>query len=89
MMENEKVRYTEPDMVAKMDQKIAKSFTYQEPDDDERDMYIDLLAEFKGLASAIDAVIMPSREKSLAITKLQEASFWVRAAIEGDRERDG
>ena len=36
---------------------------------------------FINLARAIQATGLPSREQSLALTKLEEASFWATAAI--------
>lgn len=34
-----------------------------------------------GAADEIDTLVPPSREKSLALTKLEEAAFWANAAI--------
>lgn len=64
---------------------IEHRFTYHAPPDDETRERHELVRDlFKHCAHSINAVVQPgeaSREKSLAITKLEEAMFWANAAI--------
>ncbi len=65
-----------------MDQDDLKSrFTYHPPKDDQADRYQNIRAGGHWLASVIDTLCPDSREKSLAITKLQEAVMWANASI--------
>lgn len=41
-----------------------------------------LRRDFKFTASVLDEELPDSREKSLAVTKLEEAAFWANAAIQ-------
>jgi hypothetical protein len=60
---------------------LENRFTYHAPKPGQPEVYAALRAEAKALAETIDEYAPESREKSLAITKLEEAVFWANAAI--------
>lgn len=64
-----------------MNEQIEKAFTYHPPKGDQSSRYHQIRAEAKALALTIDRESPNSREKSLALTKLEEAVMWANAAI--------
>jgi len=60
---------------------IERNFTYHPPKPGQPDLYDQLRAETKNLAHLFNGLVPDSREKSLAMTKLEEAVFWANAAI--------
>ena len=60
---------------------IRNNFTYHAPKKGQPEIYEALRADGKHLAMAINAVCPDSREKSLALTNLEQAIFWANAAI--------
>lgn len=60
---------------------ISRIFTYHAPKADQPSRYEALRSEAKTLAWLIDCNCPESREKSLAITKLQECVMFANAAI--------
>lgn len=65
-----------------MDQKqIENNFKYHAPGGTQKDRYERLRAEAKSLAEKINELCPDSREKSLAITNLEQALMWANAAI--------
>lgn len=62
-------------------EQIEKAFTYHPPKDGQPERYTALRNQAKALAMAIDAECPNSREKSLALTKLEETVMWANAAI--------
>ena len=60
---------------------LTKRFTYHPPKPGQPELYQELRAIAFGLATAIDASQPDSREKSLAITHLEEAMMWANAGI--------
>ena len=54
---------------------------YHEPKDDQSARYIAIREKSKELAYLIDELVPDSREKSLAMTKLEECSMWANAGI--------
>lgn len=60
---------------------IAKIFTYHAPKGDQAARYETLRGQAKNLAIIIHMNCPESREKSLAITKLQECVMFANAAI--------
>lgn len=64
-----------------MDPKIENAFTYHAPQPGQPEKYQAIREKAKELAYLITELVPPSREQSLAITKLEEASMWANAGI--------
>ena len=64
-----------------MDAKIENAFTYHAPKDGQPEKYQVIREKAKELAYLIQELVPPSREQSLAITKLEECSMWANAGI--------
>ena len=64
-----------------MNPTIEKAFTYHTPNDGQPAKYAMIRAQAKVLAYMIDAHVPNSREKSLAMTKLEECVMWANAGI--------
>lgn len=62
-------------------QQIENIFTYHAPFGDQAERYVRLRNEAKALAFTIQDLCPESREKSLALTHLQQAIMWGNAAI--------
>ena len=62
-------------------QHLAKSFTYHPPRDDQIPRYLEIRGLGKALAETIMESCPPCRERSLALTKCEEAIMWANAAI--------
>lgn len=60
---------------------IDNNFTYHAPKGDQADRYGMIRGNAKLLAFLITDKCPASRERILAITKLEEAVFWANAAI--------
>ena len=60
---------------------IENNFMYHAPSGDHPERYIRLRETAKELAYLISELSKPSRERSLALTKLEEAVFWANAGI--------
>ncbi len=56
-------------------------YTYHAPTDDQVVRYKAIREKAKSLAELLDHFCPPSRERSLAQTKLQEAVMWANASI--------
>lgn len=63
------------------DQEIDNIFTYHAPFGTQQTRYIKLREDAKELAHAINSMCPASREKSLAITSLQQTIMWANASI--------
>lgn len=64
------------------DEDVENRFTYHPPKDTvQRDKYQLLREKCKMLAKEILRQTPPSREQSVAITKLEEVMFWANAAV--------
>lgn len=63
------------------EQRIENVFTYHAPKEGQPEKYELLRAKAKELAYLIDELCPSSREKSLAMTKLEESSMWANASI--------
>lgn len=64
-----------------MNQQIENNFSYHAPQPGHPEIYQEIREKAKDLAYLIDELAPNSREKSLAMTKLEEAVFWDNAAI--------
>lgn len=62
-------------------QRLANDFTFHTVKGDQAVRYESLRATLRGLAAQVLTSCPPSRERSLAITKLEEAGFWANASI--------
>ena len=60
---------------------IERRFTYHRPEGQKVDSHNDIRRSFKEWALALAESLPAGREKSLAFTALEEASFWAHAAI--------
>ena len=60
---------------------IENNFTYHAPKDDQTARYISVRENGKEFARLINKLCPPSRERSLAMTKLEECVMWANASI--------
>jgi len=60
---------------------IEKRFTYHAPKGDQPIKYEAMRTAFKDLAYLVEHYCPDSRERSLALTKVEEAVMWANAAI--------
>ena len=60
---------------------IVNRFTYHTPSSDGVDKHAALTNGFVMLAGQVVAICPPGRERSLVLTKLEEAKFWASAAV--------
>lgn len=60
---------------------LNKRFTYHKPKNEQPERYKFIREQARELACNFDQECPDSREKSLAMTKLEEAVFWANAAI--------
>jgi hypothetical protein len=71
-----------PSYITRVDHaEIHKRFTYHPPKPDQLPRYHTLRNHAASLAEHISNDCPPSRERSLALTKLEEAIMWANAAI--------
>jgi hypothetical protein len=64
-----------------LNEQIENNFRYHAPKEGQPARYMSIRDLAKVLAHHIDATCPDSREKSLALTKLEEAVMWANAAI--------
>lgn len=64
-----------------MNNQIENNFMYHAPKEGQQEKYEDIRSCAKEFAYLIDAICPASREKSLAMTKLEEAVMWANASI--------
>lgn len=60
---------------------LENRFTYHPPKGDQPERYVRIREKAKELAELIVSETVGSREQSLALTKLEEATFWANAGI--------
>ena len=65
---------------------LMKRFTYHPPTGDQPRRYHAVRELAKEMALEIDSLCPDSREKALAITKLEEVVFWANASIARNEE---
>ena len=65
----------------KTQEELNNIFTYHSPKNDQPERYQKIRAKAKEFAQLIDSLCPDSREKSVAFTQLETASFWANAAI--------
>lgn len=64
-----------------MDETIENNYTYHAPDEIQIEKYQLIRTKAKELAYIIDETCPVSREKSLAMTKMEECAMWANASI--------
>lgn len=69
-----------------MNQQIENNFSYHSPKQGQQEMYTALREKGKEFAYLIEELAPNSREKSLAITKLEESIMWANASIARNRK---
>ena len=62
-------------------EQIENTFTYHRPSGNQPQRYEEIRSEAKLLACLIQRVCPESREKSLALTNLQQTVMWANASI--------
>ena len=60
---------------------IESRFTYHKPKEDNAYKFVVIREDAKYFANMIDSLVPEGREKSLAITKLEEVVMWANAGI--------
>jgi len=60
---------------------LENRFTYHPPKEGQADIYTDIRDRAFALVMFINSVCPESREKSLAVTKIEEAVMWANAGI--------
>ncbi len=60
---------------------LQNNFTYHAPKEDQVARYAEIRQNCKVTAELIDRLCPDSREKSLAMTKMEEAVMWANASI--------
>lgn len=60
---------------------IINNFTYHPPKGNQPERYEKIRSMAKEMAILVDLLCPDSREKSLSITKVEEACMWANAAI--------
>lgn len=64
-----------------MIQDLERRFTYHAPQPGQPEKYQELRAKALEFAKLIDEICPDGREKSLAVTTLEESVFWANASI--------
>jgi len=64
-----------------MNNQIENNFSYHSPKEGQPEKYTELRNKAKDLAYLIDELCPASREKSVAVTKLEESIMWANASI--------
>ena len=60
---------------------IEKNFTFYKASPEKGELYTEVREKAKELALYLNDICPNSREKSVAITKLEEVVFWINAGI--------
>lgn len=70
------------------DPDLDKNFTYHPPKGDQPERYKRIRAKAKEFAALVVELVPPSRERSLALTKLEEVVMWANAGIARNQEAE-
>jgi hypothetical protein len=68
-------------MEKKKNELIEQNFSYHAPKSDQPERYHMIREKAKELAYLINDLCIPSREKEISMTKLEESVFWANASI--------
>lgn len=60
---------------------LENRFTYHNPSEGNKPKHVQVNETLLAVAEDFDELLPDGREKSLALTKLEEAKFWSNAAI--------
>ena len=60
---------------------IEKRFTYHPPQPGQHEKFVEIRETAKKFADLLNTLCPDSREKSLAVTHIEEAVFWANASI--------
>lgn len=71
-----------------LQQQTAIRFTYQRPDEEQVERIETLRMKLLDMAWDIEKYCLPGRERSIALTKLEEVMMWANAAIVRE-DKDG
>ena len=69
-------------------EQIDNNFRYHRPTASQQEKYVFLRDEAKELALKINELCPDSREKSLALTKLEESVMWANASIARNEDEE-
>jgi len=64
-----------------LNKQIENNFIYHTPKNGQPEKYTAIREKAKELAYLMDSLVPDSREKSLAMTKLEESTMWANAGI--------
>ena len=64
-----------------MNDPLENNFKHHSPKEGQKDKYEALRAKGKELAYMFDDLCPPTRERALALTKLEESIMWANASI--------
>ncbi len=67
----------------------AANFTYHAPHGDQAARYGEVRSMLEDVAGALQRRCPPSRELSVALTKLEEVMFWANASIARNERAEG
>lgn len=62
-------------------EELENNFSYHQPNDEQASLYHVIRETAKNFAELLNDLCPESREKSLAITKLEESVMWANASI--------
>jgi hypothetical protein len=71
-----------------MNETIERNFTYHKPTEFKQQVYPKLRDKAKELAYLINDLVPDGREKSLAMTKLEEVVMWANAGVSRHKEEN-
>lgn len=75
-------------MTATETAQLENTYMYHSPTGDQQERYVIIRAEAKELAQMLYGFCPSSRERSVALTKLQEAVMWANASIAINEEEN-